>query len=303
SRRILRLYHFYRLSIGLALILLISSNLDRQLLDVAHFELFRTGSWIYLILNIFIAVLVQKPKHLAQLFSLALVDVIFLSALFYAAGGTPSGIGNLLVVAVAIANILLRGRIGLLIAAIAAIALIYLTFYLSLSRPEAAAQYVQAGALGALCFAGALFIQGLTRRLHVSETLAEQRAAYVANLEELNAQILQRMRTGILVLDTQHRVLLANQGATQLLGRGELTGKIIDPDCPQLIKRLQQWQHNPALRPDNLQAHLDGPMLQPSLISLQRGRQQHTLVFLDDIPDIAQQAQQLNLASLGRLTA
>ena len=126
GRRILRLYHFYRLIIGLALVLLISSNLDEQLLDVVHIGLFRTGSWVYLILNIFIAVLVQKPKHLAQLFSLALVDVIFLSGLFYAAGGTPSGIGNLLVVAVAIANILLRGRIGLLIAAVAAMALIYL---------------------------------------------------------------------------------------------------------------------------------------------------------------------------------
>ncbi len=303
GRRILRLYHFYRLSIGLALILLISSNLDEQFLDVVHIELFRTGSWVYLILNIFIAVLVQKPKHLMQLFSLALVDVIFLSALFYAAGGTPSGIGNLLVVAVAIANILLRGRVGLLIAGIAAIALIYLTFYLSLSRPAAAAQYVQAGALGALCFAGALFIQGITRRLQVSESLAEQRAADVANLEELNEQILQRMRTGILVLDTQHRVLLANQGATQLLGRGELSGKIIDPHCPELVKRLQQWLHNPTLRPDSLQAQVDGPMLQPSFISLQRGEQQHILVFLDDISQIAQQAQQLKLASLGRLTA
>ena len=303
GRRILRLYHFYRLSIGLALVLLISSNFDEQFLDVVHIALFRTGSWVYLILNIFIAVLVHQPKHLMQLFSLALVDVIFLSALFYAAGGTPSGIGNLLVVAVAIANILLRGRIGLLIAAIAAIALIYLTFYLSLSHPAAANQYVQAGALGALCFAGALFIQGITRRLQVSETLAEKRAADVANLEELYAQILQRMRTGIMVLDTQHRVLLANQGATQLLGRGELTGKIIDPHCPELVKRLQQWQHNPTLRPDSLQAQGDGPVLQPSFISLQRGEQQHTLVFLDDISQIAQQAQQLKLASLGRLTA
>ena len=42
GQRILRLYHFYRLTIGLALILLISSNLDEQLLDVVHIELFRT---------------------------------------------------------------------------------------------------------------------------------------------------------------------------------------------------------------------------------------------------------------------
>src|SRR5690606_23802774 len=111
------------------------------------------------------------PSHLGRVFGLALTDVMLLSGLFYAAGGTPSGIGNLLIVSVAIANILLRGRIGLLIAAVAAIGLIYLTFYLSLGRPEATSQYVQAGALGTLCFAAALFVQGLTRRVQASESL------------------------------------------------------------------------------------------------------------------------------------
>lgn len=303
GRRILRLYHLYRLAIGLALVLLISSDLDSQLLDLAHPTLFRNVSWLYLILNILVAVLVQRPRSLVQVFSLALVDVILLSALFYFAGGTPSGIGNLMIVAVAIANFLLRGRIGLLIAAIAAIGLIYLTFYLSLSKPAAAAQYVQAGALGALCFAAALSVQGLTRRLQASESLAEQRAADVANLEALNALILQRMRTGILVLDDQHRVLLANQGALALLGRDALDGKILDPHCPELVKRLQQWLHNPTLRPASLQAFPDGPVLQPSFVPLQRGEHRHILVFLDDISQIAQQAQQLKLASLGRLTA
>jgi len=303
GRRILRLYHLYRLAIGLALVLLISSNLDSQLLDLAHPTLFRNVSWFYLILNILVAVIVQRPRSLVQVFSLALVDVILLSGLFYFAGGTPSGIGNLMIVAVAIANFLLRGRVGLLIAAIAAIGLIYLTFYLSLSKPAAAAQYVQAGALGALCFAAALFVQALTRRLQASESLAEQRAADVANLEALNALILQRMRTGILVLDDQHRVLLTNQGALALLGRDTLDGKILDPHCPELVKRLQHWLHNPTLRPANLQAFADGPVLQPSFIPLQRGEQRHILVFLDDISQIAQQAQQLKLASLGRLTA
>ncbi|WP_439887522.1 two-component system sensor histidine kinase NtrB [Pseudomonas sp. MBLB4123] len=303
GRRILRLYHLYRLAIGLVLVLLISSDLDSELLDLAHPGLFRNGSWFYLILNTLVAVMVQRPRSLIQVFSLALVDVILLSGLFYAAGGTPSGIGTLLIVAVAIANIMLRGRIGLLIAAVAAIGLIYLTFYLSLSRPAATAQYVQVGALGALCFAAALFVQGITKRLHASESLAEQRAADVASLEALNALILQRMRTGILVLDDQHRVLLANQGALSLLGCAALAGKILDPHCPELVKRLQHWQDNPTLRPANLQALADGPVLQPSFIPLQRGEQRETLVFLDDISQVAQQAQQLKLASLGRLTA
>nr|MBO2510707.1 PAS domain-containing sensor histidine kinase [Gammaproteobacteria bacterium] len=303
SQRILRLYNLYRLIIGLALVLLISSELDHQLLEIVNADWFRYGSWLYLILNLLFATLIPRPQHLVQVLTLALIDVLLLSSLFYAAGGTPSGIGNLLIVAVAIANILLRGRIGLLIAALAAIALIYLTFYLSLSRPAAAAHYLQAGALGALCFAAALFVQGLSRRLQVSEKLAEQRAADVAKLEALNEQILQRMRTGILVLDDQRRVLLANQGALTLFGRDQLVGRIIDPFCPALVDRLQQWQSNPTLRPDSLKVQDSGPTLQPSFVPLQRGRQQNILVFLDDISQIAQQAQQLKLAALGRLTA
>uniref|UniRef100_UPI0035630908 sensor histidine kinase n=1 Tax=Pseudomonas sp. TaxID=306 RepID=UPI0035630908 len=86
-------------------------------------------------------------------------------------------------------------------------------------------------------------------------------------------------------------------------GRDALTGKILDPHCPELVKRLQQWLHNPTLRPASLQAFADGPVLQPSFIALQRSEERHTLVFLDDISQIAQQAQQLKLASLGRLTA
>ncbi|WP_052081004.1 PAS domain-containing sensor histidine kinase [Pseudomonas sp. ML96] len=298
----MRLYHLYRVTVGLALVVLISSQLDKELLELAHAPLFRYGSWAYLILNILVAVLMQRPRHLAQVFTLALIDVLLLCALFYAAGGTPSGIGNLLVIAVAIANMLLRGRIGLLIAAVAAIGMLVLTFYLGLQRPSAA-QFVQAGALGALCFAAALFLQGLTKRLQQSESLAEQRAVDVASLEALNSLILQRMRTGILVLDKQQKVLLANQGALGMLGRNKLENKLLTPNCPELVQRLQQWQHNPTLRPQSLQAIPDGPLLQPSFIPLQRGEERHTLVFLDDISQITQQAQQLKLASLGRLTA
>ncbi len=303
GRRVLRLYHLYRLTIGLVLVLLISSNLDGEILKPAQSELFHLGCWTYLVVNILIAVLMPTPRQLLALFILAALDVLMLSGLFYAAGGIPSGIGTLMVVAVAIANILLRGRIGLLIAALASIALIYLTFYLSLTQTIAFNHYVQAGSLGALCFASALLIQALARRQQVIENIAEQRATTVANLEELNALILQRMRTGILVLDDQQRVLLANQSATTLLGGQELTGQPLAEHSPALLNSLRLWQQNPALRPPSLQPHDTAPSVQPAFIPLHRGSEQHTLMFLEDISQIAQQAQQLKLASLGRLTA
>ncbi|MDE1168130.1 MAG: ATP-binding protein [Pseudomonas sp.] len=303
ARRMLRLYHLYRLTIGITLVLLISSDMDDRLLELAEGHWFRIGSWAYLLINLLLVVLVENLRYRGQVFGVALFDILMLAGLFYAGGGTASGIGNLMVASVAMSNLLLRGRAGLMIAALGSIGVIYLTFYLNFSHPSPISNYVQASTLGVLCFAVALLVQALTRLLRTSESLAEQRASAVTNLEELNALILQRMRTGILVLDTVNRVLLANEGALKLVGRYNLTGKLITAYSPDLIERLLQWQNNPTLRLPSLKFSPTGPTVQASFISLRRGDQQQTLVFLEDISQIAQQAQQLKLAALGRLTA
>ncbi len=302
AQRLLRLYHLYRLSVGITLVLLISSNMDNRLLTSANDELLRGGSWLYLILNILLVVFLENTRRPAQLFSLALVDVLLLCALFFAAGGVGSALGNLLIVSVAISNTLLRRRIGLLIAAIGALGIIGSSVLLSVDHPLSANEYLQAGTLGALCFAASLLVQGLIRRLEVSETLAEQRASEVVGLEALNALILQRMRTGILVLDEERRVQLANHSAQTLLAQTHLQGHLIDDYSPAMVDRLQLWMNNPTLRPQSLKIPGNGLELQPSFIALEQSPNQ-TLVFLEDLAQIAQQAQQLKLAALGRLTA
>lgn len=306
AQRVLRLYNFYRLIIGTMLVLLTSTSLDSQLLQMANEDLFRAGCWLYLVFNIMVVALLDRPGRQAQVFSLTMADVLLLSALFYAGGGPPSGIGNLLIVSVAISNVLLRGRIGLLIAAVSAIGIIYLTFYISfrgINSSTASTYYVQAGSLGALCFAAALLVQALTGRLHISEELAKQRANDVDNLEELNALILQRMRTGILVLNARRQVLLANQSALSLLGHEHLIGETIDSYSPQLVDRLRQWLINPILPPRSISTSVSGPILQPGFVPLNRGDQRQTLIFLEDLSQVSLQAQQLKLAALGRLTA
>lgn len=303
TQRLLRLYHLYRLSIGITLVLLISSNMDNRLLAFANDDLLRSGSWLYLVLNILLVVFLENTRRPARLFGLALTDVLLLSWLFFVAGGAPSAIGNLLIVSVAIGNTLLRGRIGLLIAAVATIGIVGSSFFLGLNDSNPPGSYLQAGTLGALCFAAALLVQGLTRRLEASETLAEQRASEVTSLETLNALILQRMRTGILVLDRQRRVQLANESALNLLGMHDLVGQQIDDYSSALVERLQQWLNNPSLRPASLTIAGTGLTLQPSFIVLGHNEQHQILVFLEDLAQVAQQAQQLKLASLGRLTA
>jgi two-component system sensor histidine kinase PilS (NtrC family) len=57
------------------------------------------------------------------------------------------------------------------------------------------------------------------------------------------------------------------------------------------------------LRPQSLKVAHNGLELQPSFITLSQSPHHQTLVFLEDLAQISQHAQQLKLAALGRLTA
>jgi two-component system sensor histidine kinase PilS (NtrC family) len=98
-------------------------------------------------------------------------------------------------------------------------------------------------------------------------------------------------------------VQLANHGALTLLGQDGLEGHLIDDYSPTLVERLQLWRNNPTLRPQSIRVDGSGLELQPSFIALDQSPHYQILVFLEDLAQIAQQAQQLKLAALGRLTA
>jgi two-component system, NtrC family, sensor histidine kinase PilS len=301
--RLLRVYNLYRVALGFFLTMLTSSAVRDGLLDLYHPRLYEITSWAYLILNVVVALLLQKGRRDLLLFVLAVLDIFMLGLLFYAAGGAGSGFGNLLIIPVAAGNILLHGRIGLLLAALASLILIYLTFFLSLANPAVTQNYLQVGVLGCIFFAVALFVQRLSRQLEVSESLAQQQAVSLASLEKLNQLIIHRMRTGILVVGPEQRVLLANEAAAQMLGKPIVREMSLEGLAPDLAQRMEQWRAYPSLRALPFQNHKGGVEIMANFKPLAQESDETVLIFLDDNTQVAQQAQQLKLASLGRLTA
>jgi len=302
-RLLLRIYHGYRVIISLLLLLIALSGWQSVLWGASSHPAFLASSWLYLAVNALLAIGLQRPKRMLSVLVLALSDVLLLSLLNYTAGGVASGIGNFLVVSVAVANILLHGRIGLFIAAIAALGLLLPTVYLYLETNGAASGWLQAGSLGGLCFAAALLAQWLSKRLNLSERLAAQHARSVARLEALNAHILERMHTGILLFDEQRTILLANAESKRLFGLAELVGQRIDHLNTELVHCFKNWQANPGLHPPSLKLQQDGPLLQAGFMPMEYGGKQHCLVFLEDLAKTLQQAQQIKLVALGRLSA
>jgi len=303
--RLFRIYTLYRLLISLILFSLLFFNL-RYLGLRYHFFLYYQGTvFAYLALNGLTALLVKagfRPGQRHISFSLFL-DILALHLLAYFGAGMDGGLTNLIIVAVAAGNILAPGRIGFLYAALATLGTLGLSTWGAWSGYEPADSVVRAGGLGILYFAAAFALQNITRRLMRSEALANQRAQSIIELEKLNHQIIQRMRTGIVVSDHLGRIRMANMAACELL-----TGEQLDPSRLRhlpapLMTRLEQWLTHPERRSEPFRTSGTAPLIQANFTELDRERGQLVLIFLEDTSKIAQQAQQMKLASLGRLTA
>jgi two-component system sensor histidine kinase PilS (NtrC family) len=189
------------------------------------------------------------------------------------------------------------------LAAVATIAVLYEEFYLSLTPPEYRNDYFQAGVLGALYFATSISIQVLSGRLRRTEITSMTRAAEVADLERVNRLIIQRMRTGIVVVDAEDRLRMINQSARALLGRADQEG-VERPLPAVLAERLRAWRDDTRTRAGAFQASVNLPEIRANFSAVRPERPDgDVIVFLEDTTEIQQQAQQLKLAALGRLSA
>ena len=303
--RLFRVYNLYRLIVSLILCALLFVNLNHLGFHYRHFVAYETTALVYLCLNLATTLLLatgfsaRQPHIIVSL----LLDIVFLHLLVLFGEGISGGLTNLIIVGVAAGNILAPGRLGFLYASMATLGTLGLSGWGILQGYEPADSVVRSGVLGIMYFATAFALQNITRRLMRSEALASQRAQSIIELEKLNHQIIQRMRTGILVADRLGTIRMANLAACELL-----TGRQGDPSQlrhlpPQLLSRLKRWLQNPDSRSEPFKASGFAPLVQANFTELGRERGQLVLIFLEDTSKIAQQAQQMKLASLGRLTA
>jgi two-component system sensor histidine kinase PilS (NtrC family) len=307
--RLFRIYNHYRIVISLLLVALLFVDPFTADTRFRWLDYYQAGVVSYLALNGFIALLLLagfQPRQRHITLSI-LTDILVMHGLLLASSGITNGLANLVIVAVAAGNILTPTRMGTFYAALAAICSLGISGWAVITINESADDIVRAGSLGILYFATAVILQGISRRMIRSEALASSRARSIAELEQINQQIIQRMRTGILVLDRHGYIRLANAAAEELLfgtathENGTAHNHRELP--PPLKKGLELWLRHPDRRIEPFQPSSTSPLLQASLTQLDQDQGDLILVFIEDMSKVTQQAQQMKLASLGRLTA
>ncbi len=302
----LRYLNLYRLVIAACLVVIGFWDKLTAPLGTHYPMLYFTTSVGYIIFSVVSMFFMdwRRPPFTVQVYTHLLVDIAAITVLIHASGGLKSGLGVLLVVAIAGGSLLMAGRIAILFAAIATLSVLGEQVYSEISDPDATTNFTHAGLLGAAFFATATLAYILARRVRESEALAAQRGIDLANLEQLTGYIVERMQTGIVVVDNTTRVRLVNDSARHLLSLGsdnEKTDALRLP--PVLLDQLKEWHDVSNYEPSSLRPTNTSPDIMPRFARLGVNKDSGTLIFLEDMTAMAQHAQQLKLASLGRLTA
>ncbi|MFZ6718739.1 sensor histidine kinase [Undibacterium sp. Ji49W] len=292
--------------------------------------------------------LLYRHRFMWQLTLQILVDITVISILYFASGGSKSGLGILYLFPLAGAAILSPLLWAFFFTSIVVLFLLSESVYHLLQLEEGTA-LSQAGLYGATYFAVVYVVSRLANNVIRQEHLATQRGNALAIQQAINQLVIADMGDGILVLNQSGCMFEINPAAVRMLG-GNLTKDMLGAELAHIsalrpiVEILSSMQNRNVLqdrkkdeeisfvsircylddvRPEAkvgvVETELYDRSERPHFIThlklrfvavkgvnvagMSRQAGTYTIIFMQDVSDIENQAQQLKLASMGRLTA
>lgn len=242
-----------------------------------------------------------KTRFVVQLTIQVFADIVAAATALYGADGAASGFGILLFISLAAASLVGQTRLVLFYAAMATIAILLqqiLGIWRQHFEPES---IVQAGLLSAGFFATAALARLLGQRLMANEELSRNQAEALENQGRINERVSERMQDGVLIVGSDGRILQQNPVATGMLGEVGRDTQRLGFCAEGLETNFFAWQRGEGPEAAVFQG-IAGNMLRARFVSTESSAGE-SLIFIEDVGRIQEQAQQLKLAALGRLTA
>ena len=244
------------------------------------------------------------PSPIVHLSSQVAIDVIGLTLLMHASGGARSGIGLLLLVTLAAAGLVSRGRMAYFHAALAALAVLLEQAWQFLYLDANGSEFVASGLLASSYFVIAGLGYTLAKYASGAEKIAAERGIDLANLAQINQLVIRDMQDGFAVVDERDVIRQHNpQSVAMVGGLKNAVNRPLAECAPALSLMLQEWRRDrehifPMVRDTATQKDY-----QVRFVAIGRQSPSPTVVFIEDAGRIRAQAQQMKLAALGRLTA
>lgn len=303
--QVFAVYNVYRLVIGSILLALTFANTSSGLLS-DDIILPVTGAGVFTISSIIIALLGPPSKAITEsgIFGVLMMDVVATTLIADPSPTLNSDFTPLYLVTVAAASMLLvRQQLATLVAALTALAMLADTLF-SISRESADTNtLLYTGLWGLLVFLVSWLGQFASSGLLQAEQQAAVATKQVRRLKLFNDQIVEHMRTGILLVTPQDTLKPINSAAKDLLMLDSDAEKPAAQIDPHLAVALDEWRDGSAADPQPYKPVNGHRMLLPRFTTFESDAAGSALLLIDDYTPVTQIAQSLKLNSLGRLTA
>jgi len=301
----LRYFNAYRIAVAALFLASVVFLQDLFALGVHDLRLYAATSVLYLAVAVaFHLILRRAPRSFdVQLTAHVLADVIAITLLSYASGGFRSGLAVMLLISVAAAGLVSRGSQLLGYAALAAIGVLVEQTVQILAHEASLSAYLQPGLLSIGYFATALITSQLAQRVITNERVARQRGIELANQLRISELVIQDVQDGVLVVDTNGLVRQHNRQVEALLGRAVPELEQIESYSPELAAALAGWRGGIGASPQVLSLYDSGRTVRARFVEAGLRDAKLTVIYLEDMSKHEEQARQVKLAALGRLTA
>ena len=305
TRRELYFFNLYRLLESAVYLGLIFSPMAGDWISVSHSGLGRVVGVSYCLVALLLVALTDRMRqYLSASISIALtIDAVAASIVLFSIRGGHSSIPMMLMVNVGVAALLLPFRQSVILAALAAIGVVMPPLIALLYGITSDRSIVEASLFGLAYFAVAALCAYLGRQMRETEALAEQRGVDLLNLEQVNDLIIQRMKTGVLLVDDANHILRINESAWHLIGNPSPNQRDLGQVAAELSRRLYHWRHSGRIDQNPVALAADVPEVIPRFSRMAPNDDTHILIFLDDTSLLSRRAEEMTLASLGRLSA
>src|SRR5690606_28868157 len=197
----------YRLVLALLAVVLTFAALDRAWIRFDDLHVTRAMALAYLGAAVVLILYAVNERITAptELVLGLLLDVAAVSLAMMFSRGMESALPLLLLVSLAGTAHYLPVRLGMGAAALSVIAMLVAMFSHGISEGMDHAT-ANAAAIGVVCFVVAAVASLIGTRARDAEALAAQRGADLLDMDRLNDLVVQRMRTGVLVVDRDARI-------------------------------------------------------------------------------------------------
>jgi len=299
----LNYFNIYRLIVASVFLLAVVIYPRSGGLGAQHLWLFVWTSLAYWLLAILFFASLKRPRlRFNLLLSLqVMTDILAITVMMYASGGSKSGLAVMLLVVLAGAGLVGQGRLTLFYAAMATVAVLLEQALRVLELGADPADFFQTGILSTGFFGTAISARLLARRIIANEELARQRGIDLANQLSISERVIRDMQDGIMVVDGREQVRQWNPQAEALLCVHAPSQPDLASFSVALAKLYRSFKGGPREHIDSLRVAGSGTLLRVRLV--RAGESGDVLIYLEDMGRIQQQAQQIKLAALGRLTA